>query len=332
MANYIIIGGDHKEYEAVTADVVRQWIAENRLNEQSLVKVEGETEFRPLGTFPEFISAFVASQPLPKLPPLPPLAGRADWSQRDYELDIGGCIARGWELVKNNLGVLFVGTLIYVLIEGAIGGLARIPIVGALFSIANLVISGPLMGGVFYMFIRAIRNEPAEVGDIFSGFSRAFGQLFLGLLVQGLLIAACLLPFIIVFALKFIPVAGQAVAQMQGHSPPSPELLAAIKSALVVSLPFLLICAIPAIYLSVCWKFTLPLIMDKQMDFWTAMGTSRKMVNKHWWLIFGLLILISLLNLAGICACCVGVLFTLPVGLAALMFAYETIFCEGPEA
>ncbi len=30
--------------------------------------------------------------------------------------------------------------------------------------------------------------------------------------------------------------------------------------------------------------------------------------------------------------CCVGVLFTMPVGFAALMFAYETIFSEGQAA
>jgi hypothetical protein len=69
MTNYIIIGGDQKEYANVTADVVRQWIAENRLNEQSQVKAEGEAEFRPLGTFPEFISAFAPAAPAPAVPP-----------------------------------------------------------------------------------------------------------------------------------------------------------------------------------------------------------------------------------------------------------------------
>jgi NhaP-type Na+/H+ or K+/H+ antiporter len=62
------------------------------------------------------------------------------------------------------------------------------------------------------------------------------------------------------------------------------------------------------------------------MDFGAAMKTSWKMVNKHWWQVFGLSILISLVNVAGICACCVGVLFTIPIGFAALMIAYETIF------
>ncbi|MEI6193709.1 MAG: DUF975 family protein [Verrucomicrobiota bacterium] len=321
---YIIIGGDQKEYGPITADDVRQWIAEGRLNEQSLIKAEGDAEFRPLATFSEFGGAFTSGGSIPKLPPSAFAVGLAP-EKTDYELDLGGCLTRGWELVKNNMGLLFVGALIYMLIEGAVGGLAQIPLVGGLFSIANFIISGPLMGGVFYLFIRAIRGEPAEIGDIFSGFRRAFGQLFLGTLVQGLFIGLCLLPVIILVIVKFLPLVGH----LQSGATPDKETVEAIKSALVTCLPLLLVCAIPATYLSVCWKFTLPLIMDQQLDFWTAMGASRKMVNKHWWQIFGLVILISLLNLAGLCVCCVGVLFTFPVGIAALMFAYETIFSEG---
>ena len=324
MATYTIIGGDGKEYGPITADDVRQWIAEGRLGEQSLMKAEGDAEFRTLEKFPEFIAAFTSKTS-------PVFSGSAGFSERDYELDMGGCISRGWELVKGNMGVLFVGTLLYLLIEGIIGGLARIPIIGALFSIANFVISGPLIGGVFYLFIRAIRSEPTEIGDIFSGFKRAFAQLFLGTLVQGLLIGLCMLPFIIVLIVKFIPLAGH-FQHFQPGTPPDSETLTALGSVMFASLPVLLICAIPATYLSVCWKFTLPLIIDRQMDFWTAMGTSRKMVNKHWWHIFGLIILIDLLNLAGVCACCIGVLFTIPIGIAAMMYAYETIFSERQAA
>jgi len=41
---------------------------------------------------------------------------------------------------------------------------------------------------------------------------------------------------------------------------------------------------------------------------------------------------ISLLNVAGMLLCCVGLLFTFPIGIAALMFAYETIFSERQAA
>ncbi len=60
MATYTIIGGDRKQYNFVTEDNIRSWIAEGRLNEQSLIKAEGEAEFRPLVDFPEFADAFAA--------------------------------------------------------------------------------------------------------------------------------------------------------------------------------------------------------------------------------------------------------------------------------
>ena len=61
----------------------------------------------------------------------------------------------------------------------------------------------------------------------------------------------------------------------------------------------LIIAMIPAIYLSISWMFSLPLIIDKQMEFWPAMSASRRMVAKHWWLVFGLMVVCGLINLAG---------------------------------
>ncbi len=58
MANYFIIGGDGKEYGPVTEADLRQWIAEERLNAQSLAKAESDAEFRPLATFPELAALF----------------------------------------------------------------------------------------------------------------------------------------------------------------------------------------------------------------------------------------------------------------------------------
>ena len=83
---------------------------------------------------------------------------------------------------------------------------------------------------------------------------------------------------------------------------------------------------IPVTFLTVSWQFTLPLIIDKQMEFGTAMKTSFRMVGKHWWHVFGLTVLVGLVSFAGVLGCCIGVLFTAPIGIAAMMSAYETIF------
>jgi len=76
MATYTIIGSDQKQYGSVTPDNVRRWIAEGRLNEQSLMKAQGgDTEFRPLPDFPEFADA-LAAKAGPAITP-PPLPGGA---------------------------------------------------------------------------------------------------------------------------------------------------------------------------------------------------------------------------------------------------------------
>jgi hypothetical protein len=74
MATYTIIGGDQKPYSSVTADDIRRWIADGRLNAQSLAKEENDTEWRPLSAFPEFADALAPGSAPP--PPLTaPVAG-----------------------------------------------------------------------------------------------------------------------------------------------------------------------------------------------------------------------------------------------------------------
>jgi uncharacterized membrane protein len=327
MANYTIIGGDKKEYGPITADSIRQWITEGRLNGQSLAKLEGDGEWRPLLAFQEFADLLAAKSPPPfaASPATGAFVPSAGWLERDYELDIGGCVSRGFNLFKENLGPLLVAVLIYWLVEGAIAGLGAIPFVGSIFTIANMVIIGPLMGGLFYVFIQIVRGQKAEAGDVFIGFQKAFARLFLGHLVPGLLAGLCLIPCVIVAAILLLPLF------LNGHAGTNPFTgIAPVTIAIVVAA--FLVCLVPMIFLSVCWCFTLPLIIDRQMDFWPAMQASWKMVRKHWWQVFGLMVVISLLNVAGFLCCCVGMLFTMPVGFAAMIYAYETIFADAPAA
>jgi len=314
MADYTIIGGDQKQYGPVTTEEVRQWLAEGRLNAHSLAKGEGDAEFRQLSMFPELADAFAQKGKTPGIiaPAAPPPV--FELPEHDYELDIGGCVNRGYHLLKKNFNVLFVSALVYALIEGALGGLAQIPFTGPFVSVLNLIISGPLLGGVFYVFIRTVRSQPAAVGDVFEGFRNNFMQLFLGYLVPALLAGLCLIPVLIAVAVTILP-------SVIHHDQPN-------KYAVLFVVPVALICLIPMLYLQISWTFTLPLITDRGMDFWPAMKTSWRMVGKHWWQVFGLMVLVGLLNLAGLLACCFGVLFTMPVGIAAMMYAYETIFCE----
>lgn len=63
-----IQGADQKEYGPISADVLRQWIAERRADGRTLVQAEGTTVWRPLAEFPEFAAALAIG-------PRPPVAG-----------------------------------------------------------------------------------------------------------------------------------------------------------------------------------------------------------------------------------------------------------------
>jgi len=70
MANYNFIGGDGKSYGPYTAEQMRQFMAENRLNAQSQIQVDGGP-LQPAGNFPELMSPG-ASGPAPAYAPPAP--------------------------------------------------------------------------------------------------------------------------------------------------------------------------------------------------------------------------------------------------------------------
>ena len=64
---YRIIGGDGQEYGPISADQIRQWIAEGRLSAQSQIREESSAGWQELGSLPEFAGARSAAAP-PRAP------------------------------------------------------------------------------------------------------------------------------------------------------------------------------------------------------------------------------------------------------------------------
>lgn len=335
---YKIIGADQKEYGPISADQIRQWISEGRLNGQSMASSEDSSEWKPLSAFPEFAylagpiasGAGAAEIPVPVTP--------EEILARDYTLDIGGCIGRGWRLITSRFGEVFLPFLLLVVIATAVSiaiqmifavmGVNRLPyntkqFLSPVYLIFNAVVLGPVLGGLYYVYLSIIRGKQAGAGDVFLGF-KYFQDLFLGRLIPSLVSVIFMLPYTIASGRTLGPFFDQL--QQDPHSIKPEEMFSKMFSAFSgAALPFFL-CLLPVMYFSVNWAFTVPLIIDKQMGFWTAMKTSWKMVHKHWFHVFGLLVLVGLINLAGFCVCCVGALFTVPLSLAAVMYAYEDIF------
>jgi hypothetical protein len=242
LAKYKIIGGDKKEYGTATADEVRQWIAEGRLNAQSQVQAEGSGEWKALGAFAEFADALraQAAPPPVRAVPAPPASPELWTSQilaRRPEVQPGRCLAQSWKLLAGNFGTLFGATFLIWVIGTACE-------LNAFTGLLYNVMWGVFYGGLYLVFLKKIRGEHVSAGDAFAGFSLGFGQL----------------------------------------------LLTGFLSSLLSRIGFCF-CVVPWIYLFVAWTFSVPLVADKRLEFWSAMELSRKVVSRVWFEMLWLLIL-----------------------------------------
>ena len=117
-----------------------------------------------------------------------PDAIAAVYLQRRPSIDIGSALSRGWALVSSNLMVLAGATVLGWLVTV---GLAFVPILG-------WIVGFVLLGGLDYMFLRRIRGEEVQIGDVFAGFNLALLNLTMAGLVKWLLtmigLGLCIVP------------------------------------------------------------------------------------------------------------------------------------------
>ncbi len=109
-----------------------------------------------------------------------------------------------------------------------------------------------------------------------------------------------------------------------------PLMLASVVSQMLTALGIVLL-ILPGIYLAVAYLFVYILIMDKKLEFWAAMEVSRRVITAQWWRMLGLALLGILLALLGAVALIIGMFVTIPIYMAAVIYAYEDL-CNPPRS
>ncbi len=166
-------------------------------------------------------------------------------------------------------------------------------------------------------------------------------------------IAFTLIYFLIQLVLRFIPLAGAVAAfvvgpalfmgnfivsakLLQDRTPQFsdfflgfqffvPLLLTAFVGGLLTGLGLLLV-ILPGLYAAVAFLFAAPLVVDRRLDFWPALETSRRTVNSIFFGMFGFFLLLILINAAGALCLGVGLLASAPVTFCAVTAAYADVF------
>lgn len=207
-----------------------------------------------------------------------------------FEVKISDWVKEGWELVKANLGLTVLVTLVYIVILSA----------ASATYIGQLLLMGPLQAGMFAFFFAIMRGQGAKFENLFDPFKMYVPTMLVGLVTSMfvfLAVIVCLIPIFIVSLL--VPFLG---------------------------LIFSVLLILPALFVYTIYLFALPIVIEQKLPFWDAMELSRKTIMKKWPEMLLFYFVTGLITFVGFLFCFVGALITAPIGMAALAVAYRDIF------
>ncbi len=171
---YKVKGADQKEYGPISAEQVRQWVAENRLNRFSLASDETSPGWKPLSQFPEFATLVGGGGIAPTTPAVGTDPGVVIGSSSGGTLPPSAMASPG--VADSNLGAYFAGTR-----EGAqraVSGPAIAMIVcavlGVLMAFASVGFS-LLWGGEVADFSKIPDDNARRILETWMGMSKGLG-------------------------------------------------------------------------------------------------------------------------------------------------------------
>ncbi len=254
---YKVIGGDQQEYGPATADEIRAWIADGRLSFDSKVK-----ELDPRSAASQDDSADAAQ------------AGQGDWRHLSDFPEFS-------EALRNQVERFAKPGEIppFPQIEPArasIRSSAPAPElhVGRCLSLGwELMLSnfGLIFGSTFLVWMIGMICQVLPLGIFYWLVSSVFyGGLFLVILqrMRG----------------QEVSVGDTFLGFRMGFSQ---LMLAGLVSGLLSWLG-LFLCVLPGLYLYIAWIFSVPLVADRRLEFWSAMELSRRTVSRVWFKVFAL--------------------------------------------
>jgi len=210
-------------------------------------------------------------------------SGISNLVNRNYALNVSRCLDRGWEISQRYLG----GFISFLLLFFLISVLAGLP---------------PLLAEVEVLM-------PYGIVQLTSLYS--------------LLIAPVLYAGMSIVALQIVRRRRVYFGDFfSGFYQYLPVLLVTqiVNFLVIFGLSFLLI---PGLIFGVLYQLSLPLVLDRGLNFWQAMETSRKIIMRNFSDFLVLYLVTAFLNLMGLLVLGMGLLITIPWSAGTQIAAYE---------
>jgi hypothetical protein len=230
-----------------------------------------------------------------------------------YSFPIKQYLREGWEIYKQN-AIFFIGFLFLVVIISLF--LSTIPIVG---TVAYSLVVGPALVAGFYIVSDRMKRQQFEgFGDFFKGFEYA-KPLALISLATYLILFVVFLPSI--FEIKSSGILERYAVVPGNPLPPPPDLEVIVNDLSASKIGLILLNLLPVIYLAVAFSWAPLFAVFHHLNFWEALETSRKIITREWFAVFGLfLAMMGLIILPGFLL--IGLVGFIPVVGALALVAY----------
>ncbi len=239
-----------------------------------------------------------------------------------YHFPIKQYLLEGWDIYKQN-AILFIGYLFLILIISIF--LNAIPVLGTI--LYSLVVSPALVVG-FYIVSDKIKGEQFEgFGDFFDGF-QFIKPLVLVTATTSIILLVVFLPSI--FAIKSTGIFDWYAAVLENPLDTPSGLEEIVSDLSGKKLWLILLNLLPLIYLGLAFSWAPLFVVFHRLDFWDAIETSRRIITREWFAVFGLfLTMIGMVILPGFLL--IGLVGFIPlVGSLALVAYALAVICIAP--
>ncbi|WP_027001709.1 hypothetical protein [Hugenholtzia roseola] len=229
-----------------------------------------------------------------------------------WRLSIGDTLKRAQQIFHAQLG-LFIGYFVVAYLILIVGSLilSCVPFIG---NFAGSVLSVCLYAGYYIVSFKISQEQNVEFADFFEGFKKGL-PLGLYAIVSTFIIALGAIPFAIMFVMVGVFSNPEVFTKTITDNPIFLGLF------VIASLFF----GIYALYISAMYLLAPYLITFSNLSFWDAMEISRKTMRKNMSIGILFLIVSFLINLLGVLALLVGLLYTVPLTLIAGYVFYDIL-------
>lgn len=215
------------------------------------------------------------------------------------EMTAGRCISEGWELIREDylalVGISLCGLVLMYLLP--------------------VVLQGPVYCGMFILIFDRMRGGRVSFERFFDGFNFFLPSFLVTLLalIPGLILT------VVIVALAIGAVVSGAALESEGIS-------GALLGSLGLLIAVLIVGLLVAISIQILISFALPLVIERRLGPVDACKTSASAVMDNLGLVVGLVVIQSLLTVAGALLCGIGVIFAFPIIFASSAVAYRHMF------